>query len=152
MPVRADVLAWCAGGGTTLALVTTYVLFVFVESEYAGRDNRAILSFLKQRYLDGVQLRTFKLLLVGEGGGGKTQLANRLRGEPFVEGAPMTNGVATSEVRLEGAAHADLPAGAKLVAHTVQVLPLAACKSLSLGVPRRTASQPRKMRSALRRM
>ena len=80
-------------------------------AEYASRNNYNILRFLKQVYLDGVQLFTFKLLLVGEGGGGKTQLANQLRGAPFAEGASMTNGIATSQVQLEGAG------GARLVSY-----------------------------------
>jgi Leucine-rich repeat (LRR) protein len=56
-----------------------------------GRDD--IFDFLRDLAQGAVTRYEAKLLLVGEGGTGKSSLLRALRGEPFVEGLPTTHGI-----------------------------------------------------------
>ena len=69
--------------------------------EVVAQGTEAVLAFFREQLKEGTPQWVSKLLLVGEGGVGKTQLLRALRGEPFEENAPKTPGIDIRPVELE---------------------------------------------------
>ena len=65
--------------------------------EVVRQGTDAIQAYLRERAEGEERQWVSKLLLVGEGGVGKTQLLRVLRGEEFVESAPSTRGIEISD-------------------------------------------------------
>ena len=63
-----------------------------------AQGTEAILSYLRAQAVGEERRWMSKLLLVGEGGVGKTQLLRVLRGDEFVESSPTTRGIEISNV------------------------------------------------------
>lgn len=70
--------------------------------EIVKQGTEAILAYLREQLDEGQAQWVSKLLLVGQGGVGKTQLLRRLLGEDFDNSIPTTHGI---EVRKLGLAH-----------------------------------------------
>ncbi len=67
-----------------------------------AQGTKAILAYLRGRAGGEERQWVSKLLFVGEGGVGKTQLLRVLRGEEFVENAASTRGIEISDVTSQG--------------------------------------------------
>jgi internalin A len=74
--------------------------------EIVAAGSQSVLAFLRARW-DGVtQLWTSKLLIVGEGGVGKTSVVKALSGSPFDPDEPSTHGLRINQLRMQ---HPRLP-------------------------------------------
>jgi len=60
----------------------------------------AVLAYLRERLKAAKRQWVSKLLVVGEGGVGKTSLVRALREEPFIEGLETTHGIGVKELEL----------------------------------------------------
>jgi Leucine-rich repeat (LRR) protein len=61
---------------------------------------QAVLTYLREQEIGSVAVREAKLVVIGEGGVGKSSLLAALRGEPFVEQRPLTHGLEVGPVTL----------------------------------------------------
>ena len=68
--------------------------------EVVKQGTKAILAYLREQLKEKKRQWVSKLLIVGEGGVGKTSLLRALRGEPFVEGLETTHGIDIEELVL----------------------------------------------------
>jgi GTPase SAR1 family protein len=68
--------------------------------EIVAQGLKAILSYLQAQLAGGRKQWRAKLVVVGEGGAGKTSLLRRLRGEPFSPTESTTHGVANLPIKL----------------------------------------------------
>jgi len=68
--------------------------------EIVKRGTKAILAYLREQLKEKKKQWVSKLLIVGEGGVGKTSLLRALRGKPFVEGLETTHGIGIEELVL----------------------------------------------------
>jgi internalin A len=68
--------------------------------EVVTRGTKAILDFLQALQKEGVIRYEAKLLVVGEGGTGKTSLLKALRNETFDQGSSTTHGIDVDSLRL----------------------------------------------------
>ena len=69
-------------------------------SEVVAQGQKAILAYLREQLEKGQPQWVSKMLLVGQGGVGKTQLLRRLRGEAFDPAIPTTHGIAVQTLKL----------------------------------------------------
>ncbi len=69
--------------------------------ETVARGNDAVLSYLREREKEGARHWVSKLVLVGEGGVGKSCLLDALMGRDFEEGKPTTHGIEVETFELE---------------------------------------------------
>ncbi|MCX6377360.1 MAG: leucine-rich repeat domain-containing protein, partial [Armatimonadetes bacterium] len=76
--------------------------------EVIKQGTRAILAYLREQLRGGVRQWVSKLLLVGEGAVGKTQLLRSLRGEPYDPELPTTHGIEIGAVELQHPDHDDV--------------------------------------------
>ena len=68
--------------------------------EVVEQGTAAVLAYLRERLAAGRRQWVSKLLVVGEGGVGKTSLLRALRGEEFVEGLETTHGIGVERLEL----------------------------------------------------
>ena len=68
----------------------------------------AILAYLREQLKERKKQWVSKLLLVGEGGVGKTSLLRALRGEKFIEGLETTHGIGVDKLELTHPEEADV--------------------------------------------
>jgi len=64
------------------------------------QGTKAVLAYLREQLKEKKRQWVSKLLIVGEGGVGKTSLLRALRGKPFVEGLETTHGIGIEELVL----------------------------------------------------
>ena len=76
--------------------------------EVLGQGTRAVLTYLQQQQEDGKRQWISKLLVVGEGGVGKTSLLRALRGERFQVQQSTTHGIEIKALKLEHPAETDV--------------------------------------------
>ncbi len=76
--------------------------------EVVQQGTQAILAYLRSMLEAGVRQWVSKLLVVGEGGVGKTSLLRALRGETYIEGLPTTHGIAIRSLALAHPAEPDV--------------------------------------------
>jgi len=68
--------------------------------EVLGQGQQAVLAYLRAQLEEKKRQWVSKLLVVGEGGVGKTSLLRALRGEEFVEGLETTHGIGVEKLEL----------------------------------------------------
>lgn len=76
--------------------------------EVIEQGTQAILAYLREQLREGVRQWVSKLLLVGEGAVGKTQLLRSLRGEAYDPQLPTTHGIEIGAVELQHPQYADV--------------------------------------------
>ncbi|NIP41904.1 MAG: GTPase, partial [candidate division Zixibacteria bacterium] len=69
-------------------------------AEVVKQGTQAILAYLREQMKEKKRQWVSKLLLVGEGGVGKTSLLRSLRGEDFIEGLETTHGIGVDKFEL----------------------------------------------------
>jgi len=68
--------------------------------EVVKQGTKAVLAYLREQLKEKKRQWVSKLLIVGEGGVGKTSLLRAIRGEPFLEGLETTHGIGIEELVL----------------------------------------------------
>jgi small GTP-binding protein len=69
-------------------------------AEVVRQGTRAVLAYLRQQLSKSRRQWVSKMLVVGEGGVGKTSLLRALRGEKFIEGLETTHGIGVEKLEL----------------------------------------------------
>jgi internalin A len=76
--------------------------------EILKQGTKAILAYLRGQLKEGKRQWVSKLLVVGEGGVGKTSLLRALRDEKFVEGLETTHGIGVEKLELKHPSQTDI--------------------------------------------